>query len=61
MTFSLFTVRLSDPEILQNFFDWLRDLMLKCGGKDAYHLDGSPIKGVFEGFGGSSLERLNAW
>ena len=35
--------------------------MLKCGGKDAHHTDGTLMKGLFEGFRPPGLEQLNTW
>ena len=42
------------------FFDWVRDFMRKCGGKDVYFNDGTVVKDAFEGFLGPELERLNS-
>ena len=36
--------------VVQNFYDWVRGLMHRCGGKDVYNSDGSIVKGAFEGF-----------
>ena len=52
---------LGHAEIVRNFFDWVRDLMHKYGGKDVYFNDGTVVKGAFEGFLGAGLERLNTW
>ena len=53
------TAALADAEILRQFHSWLRNLIKMCGGKDVHDEDGAPIKGLFEGLPGSSLEKLN--
>ena len=50
---------LPNAVVLQQFFDWLHDLMHKCAGKDVHHNNGSIIRGAFEGFAQGGLEKLN--
>ena len=52
---------LPNAVVLQQFLDWLCDLMHKCGGRDVHQNDGSIIRGAFEGFAGGGLEKLNTW
>ena len=52
---------LPNPEVLWQFFDWLRQLVHKCGGKNVYFNDRSIIKDAFEGFPRGGLEKLNTW
>ena len=50
---------LPNAVVLQNLFDWLCDLMHRCGGKDVHRNDGSIMKGAIEGFAQGGLEKLN--
>ena len=47
---SLPQIRSQIQRFFGSFFNWIRQLMHKCGGKDVYFNDGSIIKGAFEGF-----------
>ena len=55
---SLPQIRSQIQRFFGSFFNWIRQLMHKCGGKDVYFNDGSIIKGAFEGFPGGGLEKL---
>ena len=61
MTYFSCTDRLTDAEIVENFHMWLRGVMLRCGGRDTHHTDGTLMKGLFEGFKPPGLEELNTW